>query len=682
MKKLVLPFLLFISTVSYAQWSPTSSYFTGQILGASSSPEAICLLTSSGVSMLKANNPEWSPLATMTGFSSPVIAGNDTIIVIAEGISYNISHDGGVSWAMQTGPGSPQFLGIMGQVIIAIDQANDLFFTTDYGLTWKQSPGFFISSSGIIATVMYNEVYAIQYYGNGIEKLYKCSFDGVNFTSWQVVRSYPPYEYHNDLISYDSVLYMAASTGVKKSANKGVTWSFVGNAIGETSQICMDSSNIYAYYGMSGYGISSYSFITNKWTTVLPAYNDTVASLIAACEGRFYAGLSTYFGETMGFYRYMDGNWIPITALPVGAENFEIPCVRSVDNVLFTSVRDVNGIQKGYACTSSDQGATWLSCLSIESWSVNDAFHSGANFLIAGNPGVGIVNQPTNLITLASGLFGYEAYSFEKFRNILYVGTADGIYTSTNDGSNWTYKYLKGKIVYKLKVCRDTLFAGTDQGLFYSPNGTTWGSTTCLYADIKDIAATTKDIFVTSVTGILKKIDSLNVWLPIGTSLVGIDVNAVIARGGRLYTGTAHGTVLYTDDGGNTWMDISDARFKNVTGIDISGNNLFVSENNLGVWIYPVDWPSGIDPGKVNSPLSLFPNPVKDHLTIVIPESFRVTSTLELTNVYGISVKNIQIPETCNGKITINIGDLPSGFYLVILKNRNQRMYSRLSKVD
>ena len=682
MKKFVLPFFLLMSTVSLAQWSPTSSYYAGQISGISSSPEAICMLTNSGVSMVKAKDARWYPLAAMSGYSSPVIAGNDTIIIIGEGNSYNISHDGGASWAMQTGPVSPQFLGIMDQVLIVIDQENNLFFSTDYGITWKQSPGFFVSSNSVISTVMDNEVFAIQYYGNGIEKLYKCAFDGVSFTSWQYVKSFPQDEYHNDLISYNGILYMAASSGVKKSSDKGVTWNFVGNAIGETSQIRIDSSNIYAYFGMSGYSISSYSFKTNKWSSILPAFNDTIATNIAACEGRFYASLSRYFGEAMGLFRYLDGKWFPIAALPVGVVENEIRGVRKIDRFLITSVWDVTSAQGGFVYSSSDAGSTWSPCESSVPWSLNDAVYSGDNFLIAGNSGVGILDTATNTITRTTGINGYQAFSFEKLGTVLYAGTGDGIYISTNNGANWSYKYLKGKIVYKLKVCRDTLFAGTDQGLFFSKNGTTWGSTSCLIADIKDIAATSKDIFVTSVSGLLKKIDSLNIWLPLETSLIGTDVNALIARGGRLYAGTAHGTVLYTDDGGTTWMDISDARFSNITGFDISGNELFVSEKGSGVWIYPAEWPSGIDPGKGLSSLAIFPNPARDQITLLIPDEFREMCTVEVSTISGVIFKNIPIWKPLDRKLKLNIEDLPVGFYLVTLGSSEIKISSGINKTE
>jgi hypothetical protein len=680
MKKLLPVIFLLATMVANAQWSQTNSYYLkGNLCAISSSPESICLLTETGLSMLRAADPVWRPLMTWSGGTTPQMAANDATIVIADGQSYSISHDGGTTWSQRTGPYMPEFLGIMGQIIVAIDQQSILNYSTDLGATWKQSTGGLNATMGVMAGIMGNDIFAIQSDGNGTESLYRCNYNGSGFSAWSVVKTFPQYVYHTDILTYDGVIYLASSQGILKSANKGSTWNYLSFSMVDIAELRCDSYYLYANKA-SGEGLWRYSFDTKQWSAMVSSQSgDTIAGSTAACNGQFYAMLFSWWGERIGFFRYQDNKWQSANALPIGDTDEGTHNVRYTGNVLFSSVADetVSGFDNTY--TSADRGSTWLRCESELSWSVNDAFQSGANYLVAGSSGVGIVDVTANTITSSAGINGYETFTFAKFRNLLYAGTADGIYSSANDGTSWSYKFLKGKIVYKLKVCSDTLYAGTDQGLFFTTEGTTWGNTTCLISGIRDIAATSKDIFATSSVGLLKKVDSLNAWLPVGTALIGIDVNVIIARSSRLYAGTAHGTVLYTDDGGDTWMDISNAGFKNITGFDFAGDDLFVSEKSSGVWWYPAGWPGGISRGGEKPALSLFPNPASDNLTILFPENFRGRSTIEIMNMTGAVTRTIHAAAMPGGRVTMDVADLPAGLYMVNLRNREQTISAKFS---
>ena len=298
-----------------------------------------------------------------------------------------------------------------------------------------------------------------------------------------------------------------------------------------------------------------------------------------------------------------------MTALPVGNPANEYRAVKHTGNYLFTSLSRVSGGFGSWVYSSADDGLTWNRFETSVSWSVTDALLAGSQYLVAGFPGVGLVDPVAGTITSATGITASQAYSLEKFGNLLYAGTSEGIYTSANNGTSWTYKFLKGRIVYKLMVFNGILYAGTDQGLFSTTDGITFGNTTCLAAGITDIAATNTDLFVTSVSGLLKKVDSLNAWIPSGTTLVGTDVTTIVAHSIRLYAGTAHGTVVYTDDGGVTWMDISEAAFRDVTGLSFLGSKLVMSELNSGVWIYPTSWPNGMEvPVRLNGNVAMTAN--------------------------------------------------------------------------
>ncbi|MEI6684128.1 MAG: T9SS type A sorting domain-containing protein [Bacteroidota bacterium] len=682
MKKLLVIVLMLCATAASAQWSRTSSYADGSVLGETSSPTAIGIYTNSGISLLKSANPVWSMIGYATaGFSPTRFAATDSIIFLTDDVWYHASRDGGVTWSIAQGPLSPQFIGIMGQTLVAIGQDNVVNFSVNWGATWQQAPAGLSTAYPLLSTIMDNQVFALQETGNSNIALYQCTRNGTTFSAWSLVKSFPQFQTFYTIASSGGILYTGTDTGVKRSADKGLTWGYVSDVQEDVGQIVIDSSSLYSV-GLSMYDLKRYDLKTSIWTTILPPWYDTVATAIFACNGQFYAYLSNHYGQPYGFYRYAGNRWLTMTALPVGNPAREYHAVKQTGNYLFTSLSEVTGATGSWAYYSFDDGLTWNRFESSTAWSVNDALFAGNHYLVAGLPGVGIADPAAGTITATGGITASQAYSLEKFGNLLYVGTSEGIYTSANDGATWTYKFLKGRIVYKLRAVNGILYAGTDQGLFATTDGLTFGNTTCMAAGITDIAATNTELFVTSVSGLLKRVDSLNAWVPVGTTLVGTDVTAIVAHSIRLYAGTAHGTVVYTDDGGKTWMDISEAAFRDVTGLGFLGSKLVMSELNSGVWIYPSSWPNGIGENGQSRPLTLFPNPVGERLNLRLPGGFRGDISLEIKNIAGVTVMKMPACSVVNGSVSLRVAGLPAGMYIISVRGRDQTVTGRFCKAE
>ncbi len=618
MKTLFFIVLLFAATDASAQWSRTSSCSDGTVLGVSSSPKAIGIYTSSGISLLKSANPVWSMIGYATaGFSPTGFAATDSIIFLTDDVWYHASRDGGGAWSIAQGPLSPQFIGIMGQTLVAIGQDNIVNFSLNWGTTWQQAPAGLSTTYPLLSTIMDNQVFALQETGNSNIALYQCTRNGTTFSAWSLVKSFPQFQTFYTIVSSGGILYTGTDTGVKRSADKGLTWGYVSDVQEDVGQIVIDSSSLYSV-GLSMYDLKRYDLKTSVWTTILPPWYDTVATAIFACNGQFYAYLSNHYGQPYGFYRYAGNRWLTMTALPVGNPAREYHAVKQTGNYLFTSLSEVAGATGSWAYYSADDGLTWNWFESSVAWSVNDALFTGNHYLVAGFPGVGI---------------------------------ADPV-------------------------------AGTDQGLFATTDGLTFGNTTCMAAGITDIAATNTELFVTSVSGLLKRVDSLNAWLPVGTTLVGTDVTAIVAHSIRLYAGTVHGTVVYTDDGGKTWMDISEAAFQDVTGLGFLGSKLVMSELNSGVWIYPSSWPNGI--GETGQPqaMTLFPNPVGERLNLRLPGGFRGDFSLEIKNIAGVTVMKMPACSVVNGSASLRVAGLPAGMYIISVRGGDQTVTGRFCKAE
>jgi len=70
---------------------------------------------------------------------------------------------------------------------------------------------------------------------------------------------------------------------------------------------------------------------------------------------------------------------------------------------------------------------------------------------------------------------------------------------------------------------------------------------------------------------------------------------------------------------------------------------------------------------KVNK-VEIYPNPTVDFLNIVIKNSNLNDPKIEIFNIIGNSV-GVEVEKTSDNKYRINVQDLPSGYYLVTIKD-------------
>lgn len=78
------------------------------------------------------------------------------------------------------------------------------------------------------------------------------------------------------------------------------------------------------------------------------------------------------------------------------------------------------------------------------------------------------------------------------------------------------------------------------------------------------------------------------------------------------------------------------------------------------------------------SDVNIFPNPANDNITISLAGSY---NSIEIYDSFGRKVMSRQVEETTSQQvIDVDISNYPSGLYLVIVKNDNERYYKRIVK--
>jgi photosystem II stability/assembly factor-like uncharacterized protein len=179
------------------------------------------------------------------------------------------------------------------------------------------------------------------------------------------------------------------------------------------------------------------------------------------------------------------------------------------------------------------------------------AFAISSTNLFAGTYGGGVflsTNNGTNWTQVNNGLTNYVVIAFAVSGNNIFAGTySGGVFLSTNNGSIWTEvnSGLTGNQVTSLTVSGTNLFAGTNEGVFLSTNsGSNWISTgfqdtlvsaltfygTNLFAGTSDILGNSGGVFLSNNNGIN--------WTDVNSGLPNTGILALTISGTNLFAGT------------------------------------------------------------------------------------------------------------------------------------------------
>lgn len=184
-------------------------------------------------------------------------------------------------------------------------------------------------------------------------------------------------------------------------------------------------------------------------------------------------------------------------------------------------------------------------------------------------------NKPTSVVgpssstsgnwTQVNGLTGFNTIVSDG--NNLYAAGSNGVYLSTDQGSDWTVLDTNLTGSFTIAALNGDLFIGDNStaqnGIYRSTDGgRTWvakdsGLSTPfsgLYQTINCFGINGKTIFAgTSSNGIFKSTDNGDSWSPANNGVsYGASVSCFTVSGSNVIAGTQSGTYLSTDDGA-TW---------------------------------------------------------------------------------------------------------------------------------
>jgi hypothetical protein len=322
--------------------------------------------------------------------------------------------------------------------------------------------------------------------------------------------------------------------------------------------------------------------MNRSWHPLIQAPSGgTVLQMAIAQDGQ------AWLASPAGLFHRAQGAWHARSSGLPFPQTGAVACIQGLENRLPLLL--AAGLEGGIA-RSFDSGAVWQSCWIEQARAPVSCFVASPNFphdavLLAGTQGDGILRSTDagRFWHLSNfGLRNFEVYALVSagewgWRETVYAGTADGIYVSPNGGRAWKFCGLKGKAVLALAASTEfaaspTLFAGTDGlGLWRSEDaGKTWQPVNFTGADS---GASSAPYSVNAIA-----------WVPFPPLSAGDSPRESI-----LLAATAESGILRSTDGGDTWQ------FTQAPGNDIPsvmclsglGSELAAGTLGDGLWTSP-----------------------------------------------------------------------------------------------
>ena len=212
------------------------------------------------------------------------------------------------------------------------------------------------------------------------------------------------------------------------------------------------------------------------------------------------------------------------------------------------------------------------------------AFESIGTKLFTGSYGGGVYlssDNGVNWIAVTPGLTNWYVSSLNVSGNTLFAGTDDGVFLTTNNGTLWTHKGLSGKYVQVILADGTDLYAGTfgDGAFFSSNNGTSWMAINNGLNSDYVICIVVKDTLIFAGTyggGIFKSTNRGAVWTSVNNGLTNMDVRSLAVIDTNLFAGTYGEGVFLSKNNGNSWTAVNNGlNNKTILPMTTSGTNLF-----------------------------------------------------------------------------------------------------------
>ncbi|CAN5651373.1 hypothetical protein BH10BAC5_BH10BAC5_03720 [soil metagenome] len=255
--------------------------------------------------------------------------------------------------------------------------------------------------------------------------------------------------------------------------------------------------------------------------------------------------------------------------------------------IVYTLSKSGNNVFAGTAgmgvYKSTNNGQTWIQ--TINNLYVTALLASDNIIFAGGYPNTGAngnlyfsTNEGNtwNVSTLSNT----EVYSLAKLNNTIFAGTQTGLFISNDDGQNWFQSSLL-RYVSCIQINNNEIFAGTNEGLFVSTNlGLNWNQIGNL-GNVKSLACNNSYIYSGGLGGIYSSSNNGLTWQY--TIITSYNINSIVIKKNMVFAGTVARGVYFSTNNGVNWTQSS--MRETVNSLITKDSLIFAATNGIGVFV-------------------------------------------------------------------------------------------------
>ncbi len=571
------------------------------------------------------------------------IQGSNLLAFTSSG--FYISEDSGNSWLLRSIllRSAEDFVFLDTNFFMFGDSS--IFRSTDSGRTWTnageglswigQPPCFGTMGKVLLAGTCYGSIYRSTDAGRNWEHV----DSNINYNGYSTCVS--------TLRAVGSILFAVTNCGyLLRSMDTGETWNPLDSLFYTDGPFALIDTEIF----VGGGGVSLSTNNGKSWSSTSMGGGVAFVNMAVIDTNIFIIGGGLYLSTDNG------ESWKILSNPPSRYALF----AKAIDSNLF--VWDDDSIFR-----SKDGGKSWTPACAghprmhceTSGWGLSQ---EGTN-LIAGTGVDGLflsTNDGTSWSPINTGFPTVQTvcdttgnfYRVRNLSNVAIMGTKlftvvedQGIYVSTNDGSNWSAaanNNLLDSLVGPLAVCNGNLFAGVD------------------------------------LHGIYKSTNNGDSWVNVNNGLAGNTCDDFLVIGNDIFASMQDSGIFLSTDGGKSWTFTGLAYGGGWGCFAIANNNLSILTLSHGIWRRPL---SDFGISAVNEPrppsavtVRAWPNPFSQSTTIDFTARTAGYASVSIVNPLGTEVAHLFSGELSPGehRFTWSNPSVPDGMYECVVRMNGQ----------
>lgn len=356
------------------------------------------------------------------------------------------------------------------------------------------------------------------------------------------------------------------------------------------------------------------NFVNAQWEQLTGPYGGAVYCF-AAKSGYLFAG-----GKN-GVIRSTDNgvNW---TSSNFGLTETNVTSLVCSNENLFA-------LANGKLFISITSGNSWLPMLDDYTNNNISAFVAMGDSVFVSRYGAGLYRSTNNGYSWTIVTNFFKDRPIDKFiveNGILYAGTSNGLFYSTDSGANWVVGLALNIPIVAMGVHGKNIFVETDDNFYRSTdNGNNWQNINrpVTYSKLSSIVFSEDCIYVSSnYNGVFKSTDNGNYWSAVGENIKSLilhsmfyanntifaatnsdgiyyigknkiawkrsnwessffTANSFAVNDNRIFAGTGENSIFYSDSDGKYWSKVTSAYFEDLRTIFVYRNYIYAGCSNL-----------------------------------------------------------------------------------------------------